>query len=127
MIEIYLGRNQGRNKTLLAFCETHGISYSCKEVSQLTHGDILEIFRRTTDCFSLLSPSLQRLKCHQVMTVTELVNLILTQPDQHLRLPLIVSKKRVCPDVSLDEARTFLPRSHKVVMFRERLYQELMK
>ena len=105
MLEIYLSRNTSRNQKLQSFCDSHGISYS--------------------DCFELLVPSFQRFKRHREMTLSELITLVLRKPDQNLRLPLVVSQQKVYPDLTLDEARTFLPRTHKVVSFRECLYKQL--
>lgn len=59
MLEIYLSRNTSRNQKLLSFCDSHGISYSSKEVGNLSREDLLSLFTKSSDCFTLLSPSLQ--------------------------------------------------------------------
>ena len=102
MLEIYLSRNNSRNQKLLSFCDSHGISYSSKEVSNL-----------------------QRFKGHREMKFSELVTLVLRKPDQNLRLPIVVCEDNVYPDMSLEETRTFLPRSQKVVSFREHLFKDM--
>lgn len=125
MLEIYLSRNTSRNKKLLSFCDSHGISYTCKEVSNLSRENLLGLFTKSSDCFELLVPSFQRFKRHREMTLSELVTLVLRKPDQNLRLPLVAAHQKVYPDMTLEEARTFLPRMHKVVSFRECLYKQL--
>ncbi len=125
MLEIYLSRNTSRNQKLLSFCDSHGISYSCKEVSHLSREELLRLFTKSSDCFTLLSPSLQRFKGHREMTLSELVTVVLRKPEQNLRLPIVVCEDNVYPDISLEEVRTFLPRSQKVVSFREHLFKDL--
>ena len=125
MLEIYLSRNTSRNQKLLSFCDSHGISYICKEVRHLSREELLGLFTKSSDCFELLVPSFQRFKRHREMTLSELVTLVLRKPDQNFRLPLVVCEDKVYPDMSLEEARTFLPRTHKVVSFRECLYKQL--
>ncbi|HEL1560823.1 TPA: hypothetical protein U0J94_001501 [Streptococcus suis] len=126
MLEIYLSRNTSRNQKLLSFCDSHGISYSSKEVSNLSREDLLGLFTKSSDCFTLLSSSLQRFKGHREMKLSELVTLVLRKPDQNLRLPIVVCEDKVYPDMSLEEARTFLPRNQKVVSFREHLFKYLV-
>ncbi|HEL1564559.1 TPA: hypothetical protein TZC45_000217 [Streptococcus suis] len=125
MLEIYLSRNNSRNQKLLSFCDSHGISYFSKDVNNLSREDLLGLFTKSSDCFTLLSPSLQRFKGHRVMKLSELVTLVLRKPDQNLRLPIVVCEDNVHPDMSLEEARTFLPRSQKVVSFREHLLKDM--
>ncbi|HEM4420252.1 TPA: hypothetical protein U1137_001171 [Streptococcus suis] len=125
MLEIYLSRNTSRNQRLLSFCDSHGISYSCKEVSRLSREELLRLFTKSSDCFTLLSPLLQRFKGHREMKLSELVTLVLRKPDQNLRLPIVACEDNVYPDMSLEEARTFLPRSQKVVSFREHLFKDM--
>ena len=126
MLEIYLSRNNSRNQKLLSFCDSHGISYSSKEVSNLSREDLLGLFTKSSDCFTLLSSSLQRFKGHREMKLSELVTVVLRKPDQNLRLPIVVCEDKVYPDMSLEEARTFLPRSQKVVSFSEHLFKDLV-
>ena len=76
MLEIYLSRNTSRNQKLLYFCDSHGISYSCKEVSHLSREDLLGLFTKSSDCFELLAPSFQRFKRHREMILSELVTLV---------------------------------------------------
>ena len=71
MLESYLSRNNRRNQKLLSFCDSHGISYSSKEVSNLSREDLLGLFTKSSDCFTLLSPSLQRFKGHREMKLSE--------------------------------------------------------
>ncbi|HER1429365.1 TPA: hypothetical protein VKN98_001757 [Streptococcus pyogenes NGAS510] len=59
------------------------------------------------------------------MKLSELVTLVLRKPDHNLRLPLVVCEDNVYPDMSLEEVRTFLPRSQKVVSFREHLFKDM--
>ncbi|MGU5503489.1 hypothetical protein [Streptococcus anginosus] len=125
MLEIYLSRNTNRNQKLLNFCKLHGISYTCKDVGHLAHEDLLGLFAKTSDCFELLAPSFQRFKRQERMKLSELVTLVLTRPEQNLRLPLVVSRQKVYPDMSVEEARTFLPRDHKEVLFRVHLFKDL--
>lgn len=125
MLEIYLSRNTNRNQELLNFCKLHGISYTCKDVGHLAHEDLLGLFAKTSDCFELLAPSFQRFKRQERMKLSELVTLVLTRPEQNLRLPLVVCQKKVYPDMSVEEARTFLPRDHKEVLFREHLFKDM--
>ena len=126
MLEIYLSRNTSRNQKLLSFCDSHGISYSCKEVSHLSREELLRLFTNSSDCFTLLSPSLQRFKGHREMKLSELVTLVLRKPEQNPRLPIVVCEDNVYTDISLEEVRTFLPRSQKVVSFREHLFKDLV-
>ncbi|WP_138336101.1 MULTISPECIES: hypothetical protein [Streptococcus] len=125
MLEIYLSRNTSRNQKLLNFCKLHGISYTCKDVGHLAYEDLLGLFAKTSDCFEMLAPSFQRFKRHKQMKLSELVTLVLTRPEQNLRLPLVVSRQKVYPDMSVEEARTFLPRDHKEVLFREHLFKDM--
>lgn len=125
MLEIYLSRNTSRNQKLFNFCKLHGISYTCKDVGLLAHEDLLGLFAKTSDCFELLAPSFQRFKRQERMKLSELVTLVLTRPEQNLRLPLVVSRQKVYPDMSVEEARTFLPRDHKEMLFREHLFKDL--
>lgn len=121
MLDIYLGRNTCRNEKLIAFFEEHGILYCCKGVEDLTSEVLFELFSRTSDCFEFLSPSLRRYKCHYGMKLSELIMLILRQPEQSLRLPLVIYQNTVYSDVTIEEARTFLPRSYKEALFRDNL------
>lgn len=125
MLEIYLSRNTSRNQKLFNFCRSHDISYTCKEVGHLAHEDLLGLFAKTSDCFELLAPSFQRFKRQERMKLSELVTLVLTRPEQNLRLPLVVSHQKVYPDMSVEEARTFLPRDHKEMLFREHLFKDM--
>lgn len=127
MLEIYLSRNTNRNQKLLNFCKLHGISYTCKDVGHLAHEDLLGLFAKTSDCFELLAPSFKRFKRHKQMKLSELVTLVLRKPEQNLRLPLVVCQKKVYPDMSLEEARTFLSRDHKEVLFREHLFKDMIE
>ena len=127
MLEIYLSRNTSRNQKLFNFCKLHGISYTCKDVGHLAHEDLLGLFAKTSDCFELLAPSFQRFKRQERMKLSELVTLVLTRPDQNLRLPLVVSRQKVYPDMSVEEARTFLSRDHKEVLFREHLFKDMIE
>src|SRR5699024_11642274 len=126
MLEIYLSRNNSRNQKLLSFYDSHGISYYNKEVSNMSREDLLGLFTKSSDCFTLLSSSLQRFKGHREMKLSELVTLVLRKPDQNLRLPLVVCEDKVYPDMSLEEARTFLPRSQKVFSFRDNFFKNLL-
>lgn len=125
MLEIYLSRNTSRNQKLFNFCRSHDISYTCKDVGHLAHEDLLGLFAKTSDCFELLAPSFQRFKRQERMKLSELVTLVLTRPEQNLRLPLVVSHQKVYPDMSVEEARTFLPRDHKEMLFREHLFKDM--
>ena len=125
MLEIYLSRNTSRNQKLFNFCRSHDISYTCKDVGHLAHEDLLGLFAKTRDCFELLAPSFQRFKRQERMKLSELVTLVLTRPEQNLRLPLVVSHQKVYPDMSVEEARTFLPRDHKEMLFREHLFKDM--
>ena len=125
MLEIYLSRNTSRNQKLFNFCRSHDISYTCKDVGHVAHEDLLGLFAKTSDCFELLAPSFQRFKRQERMKLSELVTLVLTRPEQNLRLPLVVSHQKVYPDMSVEEARTFLPRDHKEMLFREHLFKDM--
>jgi len=125
MLEIYLSRNTSRNQKLFNFCRSHDISYTCKDVGHLAHEDLLGLFAKTSDCFELLAPSFQRFKRQERMKLSELVTLVLTRPEQNLRLPLVVSHQKVYPYMSVEEARTFLPRDHKEMLFREHLFKDM--
>lgn len=91
----------------------------------MAHEDLLGLFAKTSDCFELLAPSFQRFKRQERMKLSELVTLVLTRPEQNLRLPLVVSHQKVYPDMSVEEARTFLPRDHKEMLFREHLFKDM--
>ena len=125
MLEIYLSRNTSRNQKLFNFCRSHDISYTCKDVGHLAHEDLLGLLAKTSVCFELLAPSFQRFKRQERMKLSELVTLVLTRPEQNLRLPLVVSHQKVYPDMSVEEARTFLPRDHKEMLFREHLFKDM--
>lgn len=75
----------------------------------------------------MLAPSFQRFKRQERMKLSELVTLVLRKPEQNLRLPLVVCQKKVYPDMSLEEARTFLSRDHKEVLFREHLFKDMIE
>lgn len=126
MLEIYLGTSTNRNKQLLTFLDTYGIDYTCHEVQDIDRLALLDLFSKSSDCFYLLAPSFLRFKRQYSLSLGELIDLVLRQPDQHLRLPLVVKKDRVYPDVTLDDARTFLPRQVKKQVFRENLKEALM-
>ncbi|MEQ9764641.1 hypothetical protein [Streptococcus jiangjianxini] len=125
MLEIYLGRNSSRNQRLLDFFDVHGISYSCKNVSDLSREDLMALFTKCSDCFALLSPSLKHFKCSRETKLSGLVTLVLRKPEQNLRLPLVVYQEKVYPEVSLEEARTFLPREQKEAFFRRCLFKDM--
>ncbi|EHG13675.1 TPA: hypothetical protein ACGM4G_000485 [Streptococcus agalactiae] len=113
MLEIYLGKNTQRNQRLMTILNTYGLRYTYKCPSQLTKDDVLHLFMKAPDCFELLSPKLLRYKRYERIKVSELVGIILKQPENHLRLPLVVTKNQVFPDISPDELRTFIPREIK--------------
>ncbi|KHD44144.1 hypothetical protein ACVRZD_09760 [Streptococcus hongkongensis] len=125
MLVIYVGKNTSRNQSLRSFCESHGVTYSCKDVSQLTREEVLALFAKTNDCFDLLSPSLKRYKSQKYMKLSELVTLIVSQPYQYLRLPIVVVLNKVYPDMTLEQARNFLPREWKENIFKNNLLSEL--
>lgn len=127
MIVIYLGRNTRRNQGLLAFCDKYNIQYTCRDVCLLTAYEVLELFTKTSDCFELLTPSFQRFKHQKQIKLSDLVHLVIEKPYNSFRLPLVVYHKKVYPDISLEEARTFLPRQQKEIMFQDSLLRELMK
>ncbi|WP_303973057.1 hypothetical protein [Streptococcus merionis] len=126
MLEIYLGRNSKRNERLIDFLETYGVAYTCIEASQINRETLFKLLSKTSDCFDLLSPSFLRYKRQHHMRLNELVHLVLQKPEQTIRLPLIVCKERVYPDVTLDEMRTFIPRDLKRQLYQARLLKERM-
>ena len=121
MIEIYLGKNTKRNQRLMTFLDNYKVPYTCKEVSDMNQEVLLDLFSKTSDCFDLLSPTFLRFKRQNQMTLSEFVNLVLRKPDQNIRLPLVIYKDKVYPDIDMDEARTFIPRSLKETFFRDSL------
>lgn len=121
MLELYLGRNSKRNERLIGFLETYGVAYTCIEPCQINREMLFKLFSKTNDCFDLLSPSFLCYKRQHHMRLNELVHLVLQKPEQAIRLPLIVCKGRVYPDMTLDEMRTFIPRDLKRQLYQARL------
>lgn len=121
MLEIYLGKNTQRNKKLLSFCHHYGISYQLRSVEQLDHHDLMRLFSKTPDCFEILSPQFARFRSQEEMCLSDLITLVLRKPLMNLKLPLVIHQNKVYSDVSLDEARTFIPRHHKQLMYRDKL------
>lgn len=126
MLEIYLGTNEQRNKQVLAFLDAYGIPYNCRDYQAIDRLVLLDLFSKSRDCFDLLAPSFLRFKRQYAVSLGEMVELVLRQPERHIRLPLIVHQGRVYPDVTLDDARTFIPRPVKKQVFRDKLEESLM-
>ncbi|MER0123713.1 hypothetical protein ABQH43_08350 [Streptococcus sp. ZJ100] len=125
MLEIYLGRNTKRNERIIHFLETYGVAYTCIEPSHITKETIVNLFSKTSDCFDLLSPSFLRYKRQNKMRLNELLHLVLQGPEQNLRLPLIVCKGQVYPDLTIEEMRTFLPREVKRQFYQASLLTQV--
>lgn len=122
MLEIYLGKNTKRNQRLLTFLDSYEIAYTCKESGDINREVLQSLFSKTSDCFDLLSPSFLRFKRQNQMTLSELMNLVLRNPDQNIRLPLVIDKDKIYPDMGVEEARVFIPRRLKVTFFRDSLF-----
>ncbi|MGT2800368.1 hypothetical protein [Streptococcus marmotae] len=125
MIEIYLGRNTKRNQELIDWLEDYGVAYTCVEPSQITREIIFNLFSKTSDCFDLLSPSFLRYKRQNNMRLNDFIYLVLQRSEQNLRLPLIVYKGVVYPDITLKEMRTFLPREVKRQFYQTSLLTQV--
>ncbi|MET3559287.1 arsenate reductase-like glutaredoxin family protein [Streptococcus rupicaprae] len=124
MLRIYLGKNKIRNKTFLEQLEKYGVCYEAHHVEDLDKLTLLEMMSYSVDCFEFLSPTLLRFKRSDYMTTNQLIELILSKKSTSLRLPLAIHKRRVYPDLSSDDLRTFIPRKLKLGGFRQTLNEQ---
>ncbi|WP_142994217.1 hypothetical protein, partial [Streptococcus pneumoniae] len=67
-------------------------------------------------------PNLLRFKNRDNLRLTDFVEIILKNPELTIRLPLVVSNKRVYPSLNLEEARALLPRDTKQLIYMEQTH-----
>ncbi len=114
-MKLFLSTNQARNRQVIETLERYGLTYDCVTCDQIERCHVVELMTSATDCFEFLSPHLLSLKRQEEMRFNELVHLVLRKPSRNLRLPLILAKGQIYPDVSQEELRTFLPRNLKLL------------
>lgn len=124
MLRIFLGKNKARNKTVLEQLEKYGVCYEAHHVEDLDKPTLLEMMSYSVDCFEFLSSAMLRFKRSDYMTTKQLIDLILSKKVTSLRLPLAIHNKRVYPDLSPDDLRTFIPRKLKLEGFRQTLKEQ---
>lgn len=112
-MRLYLSANAKRNAQVTEVLDSYGVSYDTVRLDQLTQADVLELMRCSVDCFEFLTPICLTYKRRKYMPLSRLISLILEKRTRTLRLPLIVEKGQVYPDVSVEDLRTFLPRKVK--------------
>lgn len=124
MLRIYLGKNKTRNKTVLEQLEKYGVCYEAHHVEDLDKPAMLEMMSYSVDCFEFLSLTMLRFKRSDYMTTNQLIDLILSKKATSLCLPLAIHKRRVYPDLTPDDLRTFIPRKLKLESFRQTLKEQ---
>lgn len=125
MLEIYLGKNRVRNKTLLEQLGKYGVPYITYQPTEITREIIIKMMKCSPDCFDFLSTDMLRYKRREDVTVNTLVDIVLKNTVKHLRLPIIVQNNHVYADVSSDDVRAFIPRKVKVDLYRKSLREEI--
>lgn len=112
-MRLYLSKHQERNQLLIESLEAYGIVYDTVGFDQLKKEDVLEWMRLSPDCFDFLTPTCLIYKRRDNLPFSRFLDIIWDNRARSLRLPLIVDKDQVYPDVNLEDLRTFLPRELK--------------
>lgn len=112
-MRLYLSKHQERNQILLESLEAYGIFCETVGFDQLKKEDVLEWMRLSPDCFDFLTPTCLIYKRRDNLSFSRFVDIIWDNRGRSLRLPLIVDKGQVYPDVTLEDLPAFLPREMK--------------
>lgn len=112
-MRLYLGKYQDRHQSLIKTLDAYGISYELVDFDQLKKEDLLEWMRLSPDCFDFLTSTCLIYKRRDNLPFSRFVDIIWDNRARSLRLPLIVDKGHVYPDVTLEDLRSFLPRERK--------------
>lgn len=112
-MRLYLSQHQDRYHSLLETLDAYGIAYELVDFDQLKKEDLMEWMRLSPDCFELLTPTCLIYKRRDNLPFSRFVDIIWDNRSRSLRLPLIVDKGQVYPDVTLEDLRAFLPRELK--------------
>lgn len=112
-MRLYLSKHQERNQLLIESLEAYGIVYDTVGFDQLKKEDVLEWMRISPDCFDFLTPTCLIYKRRDNLPFSRFLDIIWDNRARSLRLPLIVDKGHVYPDVTLEDLRSFLSRERK--------------
>ena len=112
-MRLYLSKHQDRHQSLIETLDAYGIPYELVDFEQLKKEDLLEWMRLSPDCFDFLTPTCLIYKRRDNLPFSRFLDIIWDNRARSLRLPLIVDKDQVYPDVNLEDLRTFLPRERK--------------
>ncbi|NQP31401.1 hypothetical protein HO924_04115 [Streptococcus suis] len=112
-MRLYLSKHQERNQLLIESLEAYGIVCDTVGFDQLKKEDVLEWMRLSPDCFAFLTPTCLIYKRRDNLPFSQFLDIIWDNRARSLRLPLIVDKGHVYPDVTLEDLRSFLPRERK--------------
>ncbi|HFI0216801.1 TPA: hypothetical protein ACGO43_000301 [Streptococcus suis] len=112
-MRLYLSKHQDCHQSLIKTLDAYGISYELVDFDQLKKEDLLEWMRLSPDCFDFLTSTCLIYKRRDNLPFSRFVDIIWDNRARSLRLPLIVDKGHVYPDVTLEDLRSFLPRERK--------------
>lgn len=112
-MRLYLSKHQDRHQSLIETLDAYSIAYELVDFEQLKKEDLLEWMRLSPDCFDFLTPTCLIYKRRDNLPFSRFLDIIWDNRARSLRLPLIVDKDQVYPDVNLEDLRTFLPRELK--------------
>lgn len=112
-MRLYLSKHQDRHQSLIETLDAYGIAYELVDFEQLKKEDLLEWMRLSPDCFDFLTPICLIYKRRDNLPFSRFLDIIWNNRARSLRLPLIVDKGHVYPDVTLEDLRSFLPRERK--------------
>lgn len=112
-MRLYLSKHQDRHQSLIETLDAYGIAYELVDFEQLKKEDLLEWMRLSPDCFDFLTPTCLIYKRRDNLPFSRFLDIIWDHRARSLRLPLIVDKGQVYPDVTLEDLRSFLPRERK--------------
>lgn len=112
-MRLYLSKHQERNQLLIESLEAYGIVCDTVGFDQLKKEDVLEWMRLSPDCFDFLTSTCLIYKRRDNLPFSRFVDIIWDNRARSLRLPLIIDKGQVYPDVTLEDLPAFLPREMK--------------
>lgn len=112
-MRLYLSKHQDRHQSLIETLDAYGIAYELVDFEQLKKEDLLEWMWLSPDCFDFLTPTCLIYKRRDNLPFSRFIDIIWDNRARSLRLPLIVDKGHVYPDVTLEDLRSFLPRERK--------------
>ncbi|HEL0645096.1 TPA: hypothetical protein TUV16_001952 [Streptococcus equi subsp. zooepidemicus] len=112
-MRLYLSKHQDRHQSLIETLDAYGIAYELVDFEQLKKEDLPEWMRLSPDCFDFLTPTCLIYKRRDNLPFSRFIDIIWDNRARSLRLPLIVDKGHVYPDVTLEDLRSFLPRERK--------------